>query len=174
MLVNRKAEEDFVKVLDFGISKDLDLAAGDNRVALTRPDVAIGTPVYMSPEQAAGRPADALTDVYAIGGLLYEMLTGCPPCAGTDAIDVLHKKAHEDPVAIGSLRPDLPPEVERLVTRALSRRVGGGSTPWSSISSIGTGAPSRSTRSCTRSRVKRVREARWSTIGKKSELGAMP
>ena len=75
----------------------------------------------MSPEQAAGRPADALTDVYAIGGLLYEMLTGCPPCAGTDAIDVLHKKAHEDPVAIGSLRPDLPPEVERLVTRALSR-----------------------------------------------------
>ena len=100
MLVNRKAEEDFVKVLDFGISKDLDLAAGDRRVALTRPDVAIGTPVYMSPEQAAGRPADALTDVYAVGGLLYEMLTGCPPCAGTDAMDVLHKKANEDPVAI--------------------------------------------------------------------------
>ena len=49
------------------------------------------------------------------------MLTGCPPCAGTDAIDVLHKKANEDPVAIGSLRPDLPHEVERLVMRALSR-----------------------------------------------------
>jgi serine/threonine protein kinase len=121
MLVNRKGEDDFVKVLDFGISKDLELAAGDRRVALTRPDVAIGTPVYMAPEQAAGRPANALTDVYAVGGLLYEMLTGCPPCAGTDAIDVLHKKAHEDPVAIGSLRPDLPPEVDRLVTRALAR-----------------------------------------------------
>ena len=77
-------------------------------MALTRPDVAIGTPVYMSPEQAAGKPADALTDVYAVGGLLYEMLTGCPPCAGTDAIDVLHKKANEDPVPIGSLRPHLP------------------------------------------------------------------
>ena len=121
MLVNRKGEDDFVKVLDFGISKDLDLAQGEHGAALTRPDVAIGTPVYMAPEQAAGRPANALTDVYATGGLLYEMLTGCPPCAGTDAIDVLHKKANEDPVAIATLRPDLPREVERLVTRALSR-----------------------------------------------------
>ena len=121
MLVNRKGEDDFVKVLDFGISKDLDLAQGEHGAALTRPDVAIGTPVYMAPEQAAGRPANALTDVYAVGGLLYEMLTGCPPCAGTDAIDVLHKKANEDPVAIATLRPDLPREVERLVTRALSR-----------------------------------------------------
>ncbi|HXU05658.1 MAG TPA: serine/threonine-protein kinase [Polyangia bacterium] len=121
MLVNRKGEDDFVKVLDFGISKDLDLTESDRRVALTRPDVAIGTPVYMAPEQAAGKPANALTDVYALGGLLYEMLTGCPPCAGTDAIDVLHKKAHEDPVPIATLRPDLPAEVQRLVTRALAR-----------------------------------------------------
>ena len=74
--------DDFVKVLDFGISKDLDSATAIGGAALTRPDVAIGTPVYMSPEQAAGKPADALTDVYAVGGLLYEMLTGCPPCAG--------------------------------------------------------------------------------------------
>src|SRR5678815_3272797 len=55
------------------------------------------------------------------GGLLYEMLTGCPPCAGTDAIEVLHKKANEDPVPILTLRPDLPREIERLVMRALSR-----------------------------------------------------
>jgi hypothetical protein len=121
MLINRKGEDDFVKVLDFGISKDLDMSDGERRAALTRPDVAIGTPVYMAPEQAAGRPANALTDVYALGGLLYDMLTGCPPCAGADAIDVLHKKANEDPVAIGTLRPGLPPEVERLVERALAR-----------------------------------------------------
>jgi serine/threonine protein kinase len=121
MLVNRKGEEDFVKVLDFGISKDLDLTESGRGTALTRPDVAIGTPVYMAPEQAAGRPANALTDVYGVGGLLYEMLTGCPPCAGTDAIDVLHKKANEDPVEIATLRPDLPREVSRLVMRALSR-----------------------------------------------------
>jgi len=121
MLVNRKGEDDFVKVLDFGISKDLDLTESGRGTALTRPDVAIGTPVYMAPEQAAGRPANALTDVYGVGGLLYEMLTGCPPCAGTDAIDVLHKKANEDPVEIATLRPDLPREVSRLVMRALSR-----------------------------------------------------
>jgi serine/threonine protein kinase len=121
MLVNRHDEDDFVKVLDFGISKDLDLAVG---AALTRPDVAIGTPVYMAPEQAAGRAADALTDVYGVGGLLYEMLTATPPCAGEDAIEVLQRKANEDPRPVGTLRPDLTRDVQRLVTRALSRAPG--------------------------------------------------
>jgi serine/threonine-protein kinase len=110
-----------VKVLDFGISKDLDMAVG---AALTRPDVAIGTPVYMAPEQAAGKTADALTDVYAVGGLLYEMLTGEPPCTGDDAMEVLQRKASEDPRPIGELRPDLPREVQKLVTRALARAPG--------------------------------------------------
>ncbi|HVY39341.1 MAG TPA: serine/threonine-protein kinase, partial [Polyangia bacterium] len=118
MLVNRSDEEDFVKVLDFGISKDLDLAVG---AALTRPDVAIGTPAYMAPEQAAGRTADALTDVYGVGGLLYEMLTGTAPCVGEDAIDVLQRKANEDPKPIGQVRPNLPRDVQNLVNRALSR-----------------------------------------------------
>ncbi|HVZ89939.1 MAG TPA: serine/threonine-protein kinase, partial [Polyangia bacterium] len=121
MLVNRHDEDDFVKVLDFGISKDLDLAVG---AALTRPDVAIGTPVYMAPEQAAGRAADALTDVYGVGGLLYEMLTATPPCAGEDAIEVLQRKANEDPRPVGTLRPDLTRDVQRLVTRALARAAG--------------------------------------------------
>ena len=124
MLVRRNDEDDFVKVLDFGISKDLDVAVGDRNVSLTRPDVAIGTPVYMAPEQAAGRPANALTDVYAVGGLLYEMLTGEPPCAGEDAIAVLHRKANEDPTPIGELRGDLPREVQYLVMRALARSPG--------------------------------------------------
>jgi serine/threonine protein kinase len=118
MLVNRNDEADFVKVLDFGISKDLDLAVG---AALTRPDIAIGTPAYMAPEQAAGRSADALTDVYALGGLLYEMLTATQPCTGDDAIEVLQRKATEDPRPIGELRPDLPRDVQRLVMRALAR-----------------------------------------------------
>jgi serine/threonine-protein kinase len=120
MLVNRKDEEDFVKVLDFGISKHLDDGESPH-AALTRPNVAIGTPVYMAPEQAAGRPADPLTDVYAVGGLMYEMLTGQPPCAGEDAMVVLTKKANEDPPPARSLRPDLPPDVDRLVMRALAR-----------------------------------------------------
>ncbi|HVU51610.1 MAG TPA: serine/threonine-protein kinase, partial [Polyangia bacterium] len=126
MLVNRKDDDDFVKVLDFGISRNMDLeGSGDDlpgRRGLTRPDVAVGTPVYMSPEQAAGMRADALTDVYAVGGLLYEMLTATPPCTGDDVLTVLNKKATEDPTPIGKLRPELPEEVQRLVMRALSRR----------------------------------------------------
>jgi serine/threonine protein kinase len=126
MLVNRKDDDDFVKVLDFGISRNMDLeGSGDDvpgRKGLTRPDVAVGTPVYMSPEQAAGMRADALTDVYAVGGLLYEMLTATPPCAGDDVLTVLNKKATEDPVPVGKLRPELPVDVQRLIMRALSRK----------------------------------------------------
>jgi serine/threonine protein kinase len=121
MLVKRNDEADFVKVLDFGISKDLDAAVGS---ALTRPNVAIGTPVYMAPEQAAGKEATSLSDVYGVGGLLYEMLTGTPPCAGEDAIDVLHRKAREDPPSPGSVRPGLPRDVQTLVIRALARAAG--------------------------------------------------
>ena len=128
MLVNRKDDEDFVKVLDFGISRNMDLeGSGDDvpggaKRGLTRPDVAVGTPVYMSPEQASGVRADALTDVYAVGGLLYEMLAAAPPCTGDDVLTVLNKKATEDPVPIGKLRPELPADVQRLVMRALSRK----------------------------------------------------
>ncbi len=120
MLVTRKDEDDFVKVLDFGISKDLD-AAAEQGGGLTRPNVAIGTPVYMSPEQAAGRPAGPLSDVYAVGGLLYEMLTGQPPCGGDDAMAVLARKATHDPAPARTLRPDLSPGIDRLLARALAR-----------------------------------------------------
>jgi eukaryotic-like serine/threonine-protein kinase len=122
MLVDRKDDADFVKLLDFGISKDLDPAVGSS---LTRPNVAIGTPVYMAPEQAAGKEANGLSDIYGVGGLLYEMLTGMPPCAGEDAIEVLHRKAREDPPAIGTVRPGLPDDVQALVTRALARAPSG-------------------------------------------------
>ena len=122
MLINRKEDEDFVKVLDFGISKTMDLEdGGPKRQGLTNPDVAVGTPVYMSPEQAAGMPADARTDVYAVGGLLYEMLTAVPPCDGDNILAILNKKASEDPRPPRELRPDIPVGVEAVVMRALSR-----------------------------------------------------
>ncbi|HXI57998.1 MAG TPA: serine/threonine-protein kinase, partial [Polyangia bacterium] len=122
MLVNHREEEDFVKVLDFGISKDLELqAAGPRRAGLTRPDVAVGTPIYMSPEQAAGIEADARADIYAVGGLLYEMLSGVAPCDGDDVIAVLNRKATEDPMPLRQRRPELSPRLEAVVMRALSR-----------------------------------------------------
>jgi serine/threonine protein kinase len=126
MLVRHRDEEDFVKVLDFGISKqsDLDRDARGKEVGLTRPDAAVGTPIYMAPEQVAGQPADGRTDVYAVGELLFEMLTGVPPCSGSDIIAVFNKKANENPVAVRSLRPEVPVRIESLLARAMSRAPG--------------------------------------------------
>ena len=124
MLVRQRDEEDFVKVLDFGISKqsDLDPAAGARAVGLTNPDVAVGTPIYMAPEQAAGHPADAGTDVYAVGELLFEMLTGKSAFSGADVIVVFNKKANVEPPPLRAMRPDAPAELEAVLVRAMSRR----------------------------------------------------
>ena len=120
MLIRHRDEEDFVKVLDFGISKQSDID-GPKAVGLTRPDTAVGTPVYMAPEQVAGRPADERTDVYAVGELLFEMLTGKPPYSGPDVIAVFNSKALEDPVPVRTLRAELSLELEELVIRAVAR-----------------------------------------------------
>jgi len=124
MLVRQRDQEDFVKVLDFGISKqsDLDPAAGARAVGLTNPDVAVGTPIYMAPEQAAGHPADARTDIYAVGELLFEMLTGKSAFSGADVIVVFNKKANVEPPPLRAMRPDAPAELEAVLVRAMSRR----------------------------------------------------
>jgi serine/threonine protein kinase len=124
MLVRHRDQDDFVKVLDFGISKqsELDIDPKGKHVGLTRPDAAVGTPIYMAPEQVAGLPTDGRTDVYAVGELLFEMLTGIAPCGGSDVIAVFNKKANEDPVPVRSLRPEVPGEIERMLVQAMSRR----------------------------------------------------
>jgi serine/threonine protein kinase len=124
MLVRQRDEEDFVKVLDFGISKqsDLDSGASARAMGLTRPDVAVGTPIYMAPEQAAGHPADARTDVYAVGELLFEMLTGKAAFSGTDVMVVFNKKANVEPPPLRMLRPETPVDLEAMLLRAMSRQ----------------------------------------------------
>jgi eukaryotic-like serine/threonine-protein kinase len=111
-----------VKVLDFGIAKSVDVEESQ-RVGrrLTRPGVAMGTPEYMAPEQAAGKPADPRSDIYAVGSIMYEMLTGAPPYDGDNVMEVLHKKANEAPQSVRSIRPDVPSSVELLVNRAMAR-----------------------------------------------------
>jgi serine/threonine-protein kinase len=116
------AAPDIVKVLDFGIAKSDDV--DDNpRVGkrLTRPGVAMGTPEYMAPEQAAGHPADPRSDIYAAGSILYEMLTGVPPYDGDNVMEILHKKANEPPAPISGLRSDVPASVVALVDRSMAR-----------------------------------------------------
>jgi serine/threonine protein kinase len=116
-LIERDGRKDFVKVLDFGIAKTME-SISERR--LTSPGMAMGTPEYMAPEQAAGGASDQRVDVYAVGAILYEMLTGRAPHEGSSLMEVLSKKATEPPMPISRLRPDVPPELERLVLRALA------------------------------------------------------
>ena len=119
-LIVREGTTDFVKVLDFGIAKSAELEE-QRKERLTHPGMAMGTPEYMAPEQAAGKPADARSDVYAVGAILYEMLTGRPPYEGENFMEILTKKATVEPVPPRDLRPDLPEVVEKVVLRAMAR-----------------------------------------------------
>ena len=119
-LTIRDGNADFVKVLDFGIAKTTEAEEARER-RLTSPGMAMGTPEYMAPEQAAGRPADARCDVYALGAILYEMLTGVPPYQGENFMEILTKKATVDPVSPSHLRSTIPATVSQLVMVAMGR-----------------------------------------------------
>ncbi len=119
-LITRGGEADVVKVLDFGIAKTTEAEAARER-RLTSPGMAMGTPEYMAPEQAAGRPADARTDIYSLGAIMYEMTTGLPPYSGDNFMEILTKKATIDPPDPISIRAELPQPVSDLVSAAMSR-----------------------------------------------------
>lgn len=104
-------------VLDFGLAKDL---GGPD---LTRTGEILGTPCYMAPEQAAGetQALDHRVDVYALGAILYEVLTGQVPYGGQTASEVIRKILYDDPAPPRSLRKDLPYELETIVLAAMRR-----------------------------------------------------
>ena len=87
-LVNRVGQTDFVKVLDFGIARSVDIQ-GIKEGRLTDPGMAMGTPEYMAPEQASGKSIDARADIYSVGAIMYEMLTGKPPHEGKNLMELL-------------------------------------------------------------------------------------
>ncbi len=104
-------------VADFGIAQAL--SRGDDR--LTATGISVGTPAYMSPEQAAGeRTLDARTDVYALGALLYEMLVGEPPFTGATARALIARRFSGELPRVRSVRPSVPESVEQAVIRALA------------------------------------------------------
>jgi serine/threonine protein kinase len=128
LILSRDGQKDFVKVLDFGIAKsgadgeeENEDGKGKGPRRLTHPGMTMGTPEYMAPEQAAGRPADPRSDVYAAGGLLYEMLSGKPPYEGNNFMEILHKKATTVPPALSTLRDDVPSTLDALITRTLAK-----------------------------------------------------
>ena len=126
MLVPLRRGGELVKILDFGLVKLVGAAAdalGAER--LTATGAVFGTPVYMSPEQALGRPVDARADLYAVGLILFEMLTGQPPFYSDDrsAVMRMHCAAPRPTLAArGLAAADASPALDGLLARALARR----------------------------------------------------
>ncbi|MGZ3405540.1 MAG: serine/threonine protein kinase [Polyangia bacterium] len=110
------------KLIDFGLAK-LAAAAGDSQ--LTRTGQIIGTPAYMSPEQIKGEKIDGRADVYALGCVLFEMLTGHTPFAsGTDDVQILYRQMHEAPPPLAKYLPDVSPALDALMDKALQKEPG--------------------------------------------------
>jgi len=105
-----------VKVMDFGIAK---MASSSK----THKNIVLGTPTYMSPEQIAGKKVDGRTDIFSLGVVLFELLTGQPPFTGDNLSAMLFSITHQPHPAIQTLRSDLPPMVQEIVDRALQKEL---------------------------------------------------
>ncbi len=106
-----------VKVCDFGIAR----LTHQEQTDLTAPHTAIGTSAYMAPEQASGAAVDARTDLYALGCVMYAMLTGHPPFSGDNPLTVLWQHQHQPAPAVASRRADTPADLDALIARLLAK-----------------------------------------------------
>jgi serine/threonine-protein kinase len=124
-LIRQGTDEDFAKILDFGIAKALK-GELDDGVRLTQAGMAFGTPIYMAPEQALGNPMDGRADLYAAAVIAYEMLCGRPPFYSEDKLEVMSMHAGK-PVPpmrtrlIKGARP-VPSSIEKLIARGLTKK----------------------------------------------------
>ncbi len=109
-----------VKLLDFGIAKQQNLATEETK--LTTTGMVVGTPQYMSPEQARGKALDGRSDIWSVGCVLFRMITGTVPFDEDNFADLMARVLTEDPPRVEELYPDLPPCLSRAVDGALHRR----------------------------------------------------
>jgi serine/threonine protein kinase len=122
ILIQRGADPDFVKIVDFGISKIERPLSGTAPLALTHAGVVVGTPLYMSPEQAQAFPdVDGRADLYSVGAMLFECLAGRAPHTGPTYEQILIAICTTDAPDIRAIVPSVPDDVAELIARALAR-----------------------------------------------------
>ncbi len=124
-------EDGLVKVLDFGLAKLTEQIQGDESAStatidaegrpLTEEGVIIGTVAYMSPEQAEGRKVDARSDIFSLGSVLYEMVTGQKAFQGTTRMSTLSAILHQEQKAVSGIAPAIPSDLEKLINRCLRK-----------------------------------------------------
>jgi serine/threonine-protein kinase len=112
-------EEGRAKVTDFGIARSLEVAGG-----LTRTGTVMGTSDYIAPEQARGAHVDELSDVYSLGAVLYELLTGEVPFSGDNFVAVAMRHINEPPPSVRERRPDVSPRLDAAIRRAMAKDPG--------------------------------------------------
>lgn len=117
-----------VKVLDFGLAKEFETEARTNHNAQaaantqTREGIMIGTPMYVSPEQAIGAPVDARSDLFSLGSVLYECLAGHPPFSGISPIEICAKVIRDDPPPPSTSNPLIAPDLDRISLKSLAKK----------------------------------------------------
>ncbi len=114
LLITKKG---LVKVADFGLCRDLD----DEKHDVTLPGVTIGTPLYMSPEQARGQAMDHRSDLYSLGVTFYHLMAGDPPFRADSALALAMKHVSDRPIDLSVHRPDLPPDLIKLVMKLMNK-----------------------------------------------------
>jgi len=122
ILIKQDDGTELVKLVDFGIAKFLP-AAGKHAQQLTRTGEVFGSPIYMSPEQCMGRELDTRSDIYALGCLMYETLSGHPPFLGDSFLETMNMHVSEKPKPIKSVAPDadIPPSLEQIIFHCMSK-----------------------------------------------------
>ena len=110
-------DEDNIKLIDFGIAMKEDA----RRLTYAGPSPMLGTPDYISPEQVKGQRGDQRSDIYALGAMLYEMLTGKVPFVGANPLVVMNERVLMDPVPARKLNPEITPQLDEILHRAMVR-----------------------------------------------------